>query len=211
MELELKELVVVIMILSNLGVNVSGIIAGLGIMGFVLGFALKDSLGNLASGLFLLAYQPFKMDDWVEVGGVSGSVREIGLAACVLKSSDGIKITVPNSEIWGKAIKNYSSNEIRTIRNLTIGIGYEDNISKAMKSIHNIMKKDSRILKDPEPKVVVEELADSSVNLSIRPSVKREDFLAVYSDLIIKIKEDFDKKGISIPFPQRDVHLYKSK
>jgi len=138
-------------------------------------------------------------------------VKEVGLAACVLRSPDGIKITVPNSEIWGKAIMNYTGNTVRCIRNLNVGIGYGDDIKKAKKIIMDIMKKDSRILPDPVPEVVVIALGDSSVNLSVRPSVKKEDFWAVYFDLIVQIKEMFDKNGISIPFPQRDVHMYQEK
>ena len=199
--------ILLIVVLGNLGVNVSGLIAGLGIMGFIVGFALKDALGNLASGVFILFHKPFRVGDWVNIGGVVGGVERVGIAACVLKSPDNIKITIPNSKIWGDVIQNYTGNPTRKLRNLEIGISYDSNIDKAIKIIRDILKKDKRVLKDPEPQIVVKSLGDSSVNIAVRPAMKKEDFWGVYFDTIKKIKEEFDKNNITIPFPQRDVWI----
>jgi len=202
--------ILLIIILSNLGINVSGLIAGLGIMGFIVGFALKDTLGNLASGVFILFQKPFKVGDWINVGGIVGGVERVGIAACVLKSPDNVKITIPNSKIWGDTIQNYTGNPTRNLRNLEVGISYKSNIDKAIKIINNILKKDKRVLKDPEPQIVVKGLGDSSINIAVRPHMKKEDFWGVYFDTIKKIKEEFDKNGIEIPFPQRDVWIKES-
>ena len=199
--------VLIIVILANLGVNVTGLIAGLGIMGFIIGFALKDTLGNLASGVFILFHRPFKVDDWINVGGIVGGVERIGIAACVLHSPDNIKITIPNSKIWGDVIQNYTGNPTRKIFNLEVGISYGSNIDKAIKIINNILKKDKRVLKDPAPQIVVKSLGDSSVNIAVRPALKKEDYWSVYFDTIKKIKEEFDRNGITIPFPQQDVWI----
>lgn len=196
-----------IVILANLGVNVSGLIAGLGIMGFIVGFALKDTLGNLASGVFILFHKPFRVGDWINVGGVVGGVERVGIAACVLKSPDNVKITIPNSKIWGDVILNYHGNPTRKLFNLEIGISYDSNIDKAIRIINDILKKDKRVLKDPEPQVVVKSLGDSSVNIAVRPSMKKEDYWGLYFDLVKTIKERFDKNGITIPFPQRDIWI----
>lgn len=203
--------ILLIVILGNLGVNVTGLIAGLGIMGFIVGFALKDTLGNLASGIFILFHKPFKVGDWINVGGIVGGVERVGIAACVLKSPDNVKITIPNSKIWGDTIQNYTGNPTRSLRNLEIGISYNSNIDKAIRIINNILKKDERVLKDPEPQIVVKSLGDSSVNIAVRPHMKKEDFWGVYFDTVKKIKEEFDKNGIEIPFPQRDVWIKESK
>ncbi len=203
-------IILAVIILANLGVDVSGLIAGLGIMGFIVGFALKDTLGNLASGLFILFHKPFKVDDWVNIGGVVGGVEQIGIAACTLKSPDGVKITIPNSKIWGDTIQNYTGNSVRKIFNLEVGISYSDDIGKAIKVINSILSKDKRVLKDPKPQVVVKSLGDSSVNIAVRPAVKKEDYWDVYFETIRKIKEEFDKNKITIPFPQRDVWMKKA-
>jgi len=203
-------IILLIIILSNLGVNVSGLIAGLGIMGFIVGFALKDTLGNLASGVFILFQKPFKVGDWINVGGIVGGVERVGIAACVLKSPDNVKITIPNSKIWGDVIQNYTGNPTRKIFNLEVGISYGSNIDKAIKIIHGILKKDKRVLKDPAPQVVTKSLGDSSVNIAVRPACKKEDYWGLYFDLVKTIKQEFDKNGIEIPFPQRDVWIKES-
>jgi small conductance mechanosensitive channel len=199
--------ILIIVLLGNLGVNVSGLIAGLGIMGFIVGFALKDVLGNLASGVFIIFHKPFRVGDWINVGGVVGGVERVGIAACVLKSPDNVKITIPNSKIWGDVIQNYTGNPTRKIFNLEVGISYDSNIDKAIKIIHKILKNDKRVLKDPEPQVVTKSLGDNSVNIAVRPGVKKEDYWGLYFDLVKTIKQEFDKNGISIPFPQRDVWI----
>jgi len=200
-------IVLLIVILANIGVNVSGLVAGLGIMGFVVGFALKDTLGNLASGVFILFYRPFKVHDFVRVGGIKGEVLKIGIAACELRSPDKIKITIPNNKIWGGVIENFTGNKVRKMYNLEVGISYDSNIDKAIKIIKDILSKDKRVLKDPEPQIAVKSLGDNSVNIIIRPSMNKEDYWDIYFDTIKKIKEEFDKNGIGIPFPQRDVWI----
>jgi small conductance mechanosensitive channel len=197
--------ILIIIILSNFGINVSGLIAGLGIMGFIIGFALKDTLGNLASGFFILFYKPFRVGDWINVAGIVGGVEKVGIAACELRSPDNTKITIPNNKIWGDVIQNYHGNPTRKLFNLDVGISYDSDMDKAIKIIKDILKNDRRILKDPEPQIVVKELGDSSVNIAVRPSMKKEDYWGVYFDTIKKIKEEFDKNSITIPFPQRDV------
>lgn len=204
-------IILIAIILVGLGVNLSALLAGLGVAGFIVGFALQDTLGNLAAGVFILFHKPFGVDDWVNVNGVSGSVEKIGIAACTLKSADGVKITMPNSKVWGNTIQNYTANPIRTIFNLDVGISYSDDIEKAIKIVEQILKKDKRILKDPKPSIVTSGLGDSAVKLSIRPSVKNEDYWDVYFDMIKAIKNAFDKNGISIPFPQMEVSIKENK
>ncbi len=198
--------ILVVVMLSNIGVNVSGIIAGLGIMGFIVGFALKDTLGNLASGVFILFHKPFRIGDWVEVGGIKGTVQSIGVAACIIHTFENQKVTIPNSLIWGSAITNYTGLKHRKME-LIFGISYEDDMNKAIRVIDNVLKKDDRVLEDPEPQILVKDLADSSVNLSVRVCAKNDVFMALKWDLIKKVKEEFDKHKISIPYPQRDVHM----
>lgn len=204
-------ILLIIILLSNIGVNVSGLVAGLGVAGIVIGFALKDTLGNLAAGVFILFHKPFEVNDWIKVGGMVGCVKKIGISACSLMAPDGTKITVPNSKIWGDTIENYSGNPIRKIFNLEVGISYSEDIGKAIKVIHDILKKDKRVLKDPAPQVVAKGFGDSSINIAVKPAVKKEDYWTVYFDLIKAIKEGFDKKGITIPFPQRDVWIKEQK
>ena len=189
------------------GVNVSGLLAGLGIMGIIVGFALQDTLGNLASGVFILFNKPFRVGDTVNIGGITATVEKIGIAACELNSQDNIKITIPNKKIWGDTIQNFTGNKMRKIFNLEVGISYDSDIDKAIKIVNNILKNDARVLKDPQPEVVVKSLADSSVVLAIRPAVNAKDYWPVYFDAIKAIKQQFDKNGIKIPFPQRDIWI----
>lgn len=204
-------IILITFILAVLGVNIAALLAGLGIAGFIIGFALKDTLGNLASGVFILFHRPFRVDDWIKVGGVGGTVDKIGIAACTLTSPDGVKITIPNSKVWGDTIQNYTGNKIRKIYNLNVGISYSDDIGKAIKIINNILKKDKRILKDPEPQVVPKEFGDNAVIIAVRPSVEKDDYWDVYFSLVKEIKESFDKNNITIPFPQRDVWIKEGK
>jgi len=199
--------ILLIIALSNLGVNVTGLLAGLGILGIIVGFALQDTLGNLASGVFIILNKPFKVGDWINVGSIVGMVEKVGIAACELNSPDNIKITIPNKKIWGDIIQNYTGNPTRKIFNLDVGISYDSDIDKAIKIVNNILKNDSRVLKDPQPEVVVKSLADSSVVLAIRPAVNTKDYWPVYFDAIKAIKQQFDKNGIKIPFPQRDIWI----
>jgi len=203
--------ILIVVILSNLGINVTGLVAGLGIAGIVIGFAMQDALGNLASGVFILFHRPFNVGEWINVAGIVGGVERIGLAACILNTPDGTKVTIPNKKIWGDVIQNYHRNPVRKLYNLEVGISYADDMGKAIKIIQDILKNDKRVLKDPAPQVVVKGFGDNSVNIAARPAVKKEDYWGVYFDTIRKIKEEFDKKGITIPFPQRDVWLKETK
>ena len=198
--------VLLTIILANLGVDVSGLIAGLGIMGFIVGFALKDTLGNLASGVFLLFHKPFKVGDFVEAGGQKGTVKALGIAATELRTPDNKKIVIPNSSVWGGPITNYTGQKKRRDE-IIVGISYDSDINKAIKLVMGLMKKDKRILKDPEPFVGVKELADSSVNLIVRPWINVSDFWPTHWDMVKNIKEEFDKNNVQIPFPQRDVWI----
>ena len=156
----------------------------------------------------LIIFRPFKAGDYVEAGGSAGSVEAISIFNTVLKTPDNCKVIIPNSKVTGDNIVNYSAMEMRRI-DLVFGIGYGDNLRLAKETLNEIIAADSRILKDPEPTVAVLELADSSVNFAVRPWVKTADYWAVYFDLTEKIKLTFDQKGISIPFPQTDVHVHQ--
>ncbi|TDI34328.1 MAG: mechanosensitive ion channel [Acidobacteria bacterium] len=199
---------VVIAVLGLFGIPTASVIAVLGAAGLAVGLALQGTLGNFAAGVMLLLFRPFRVGDSVEVAGTRGGVQEISIFNTVLNSPDNVRITVPNGMVFGQTIKNYSSNETRRV-DLVFSIGYGDDIGKAMQIIHNAINSDARVLKDPAPVVAVNELADSSVNLVVRPWVRKENYGALRWDLIRRLKEDLEAGGCSIPFPQRDVHLYR--
>ena len=200
---------VIIAALDQLGVNTTSLLAILGAAGLAVGLALKDSLSNFAAGVMLILFRPFKQGDFVEAAGTMGVVEQVNVFNTVLKTGDNREIIIPNSGIYGGMITNYSARPTRRI-DLVVGIGYDDDIRKAMGLLEEVIKSDDRILEDPAPAISVAELADSSVNLNVRPWVKSEDYWAVRSDLLEKIKLSFDANGISIPYPQQDVHLYKA-
>lgn len=202
--------VVVLAALEQLGVNTTSALAILGAAGLAVGLALQDSLSNFAAGVMLIIFRPFKTGDFVEVAGNSGTVEEVRIFNTVLKTGDNREITVPNGNIYDGTIINYSARSTRRI-DLVFGIGYEDDIKKAKDMFAQIMSEDERILKDPAPAVMVAELADSSVNFNVRPWVNSKDYWAVRSDLLENVKIRFDEEGISIPYPQRDVHLHEVK
>ena len=201
---------VVLAAVDSLGVNVTSLMAILGAAGLAVGLALKDSLGNFAAGVMIIIFRPFKIGDFITAGGAAGVVDEIGLFATLLHTGDNQRIIVPNSGIMGGNITNVSALPTRRI-DLVFGIGYDDNIGQARDIAMEIMAADERILKEPAPVVTVGELGDSSVNLNVRPWVNSGDYWAVRWDLLEKIKIRFDEVGISIPFPQRDVHLHEVK
>ena len=203
-------LFVVIAALDQLGVNTTSLIALIGAAGLAIGLALQGSLQNLASGVMLIVFRPFKDGDFVEAGGTMGVVEEIGIFTTKMRTGDNKEVIVPNGQIFGGIITNYSKRETRRV-DMVFGIGYGDDIRKAKEVITGIIEADERILKDPAPLVVVGELADSSVNFNVRPWVKSGDYWGVYFDLNEKIKMAFDENGISIPFPQMDVHLEKAE
>lgn len=194
--------------LGSLGVQTGSIIAVIGAAGLAVGFALQGSLSNLAAGIMIITFRPFRVGDYVEAGGAAGSVEEIHLFSTFLKTPDNRKVVVPNSSVTSGTITNYSANPTRRI-DLVFGIGYGDDIQKAKQIFERAMKEDDRILADPAPQVAVSELADSSVNFVVRPWVNAADYWAVRFDLTEKIKEQLDAEGVNIPFPQRDVHLYQ--
>ncbi|SNR81874.1 mechanosensitive ion channel family protein [Desulfurobacterium atlanticum] len=196
---------VIIAALGTLGINTTSFAAIIGAFGLAVGFAVQSNISNIGAGILLILLKPFKKGDFVEVAGTSGTVEVLGILNTKLKTPDNVVIFVPNSSIIGGNIKNYSLEPIRRV-DLTIGIGYEDDIKKAKDVLMEIISSDERILSEPAPSVGVAELADSSINLFIRPWVKKEDYWSVRSDLLEKIKEEFDKNGISIPYPQMDVH-----
>ncbi len=192
--------------LSKIGVETTSIIAILGAAGFAVGFALQGSLANFAAGFLMLVFKYYKVGDYIKAAGVSGTVKEIKLFSTVLATPDNVKIMVPSGKIFGDIITNYSVNDTRRI-DLEIGIGYGSSIDKAVEVLNGLLKDDNRILADPKPDIAVTELADSSVNLIVRPWVNRGDYWAVKCDLIPRIKTAFDANNIEIPFPQMAVHM----
>jgi small conductance mechanosensitive channel len=196
--------------LGHVGVETASFIAIIGAAGFAIGFALQGSLANFAAGVLILVFRPFKVGDFIDVAGVAGSVKEIHLFTTVLATPDNIKIMVPNGQIYGNTIKNITAYDTRRC-DLLIGIAYGSSIQKAEEIVESLIKQDERILTDPEPMIAVAELADSSVNLHVRPWVATTDYWAVRFDLTRKIKEAFDANGIEIPFPQRVVHMVQEE
>ncbi len=199
---------IIIAALAALGIQTASFIAVLGAAGLAIGFALQGSLSNFAAGVMLIIFRPFKVGDYVEAGGSNGVVEAIHIFNTILTTPDNKKVIVPNSKITGDNIINYSAKDRRRI-DLVFGISYEDDIKKAKQILDRILSEDNRILKDPPHTVAVVELADSSVNFVARPWVNTADYWPVYFDLTEKVKLTFDQMGISIPYPQRDVHLYQ--
>lgn len=199
---------VVIAALGKLGVETTSFIAVIGAAGLAIGFALQGSLANFAAGVMLIIFRPFKVGDYVEAGGVAGSVEEIQIFATLFKTPDNRAIVVPNSAITAGTITNYSAKETRRV-DMVFGIGYGDDMQKAKSIIADILARDERVLKDPAPTIAVSELAESSVNIIVRPWVKTADYWAVLSGTTEAVKTAFDAQGISIPFPQRDVHMFQ--
>ena len=199
---------VVISALGVAGIPTTSFVAVLGAAGLAVGFALQGSLGNFASGVLIIFFRPFKAGDFVEVAGTSGVVLEVQIFATTLKTGDNKRIVVPNGSITSGNIVNYSANPTRRI-DMVFGIGYDDDIKAAKELFERVLAEEDRILPDPAPKIAVSELADSSVNFIIRPWVKSEDYWDVRFDLTEKLKLECDKAGISIPYPQRDVHLHQ--
>ena len=201
---------VVLAAIDSLGVNVTSLMAIMGAAGLAIGLALKDSLSNFAAGVMIIIFRPFSAGDYITAGGTSGSVDEIGLFATVMHTPDNQRIIVPNNAIISGNIVNTSALPTRRL-DLVFGIGYDDNIGQARDIIMEIMGADERILKEPEAAVAVAELADSSVNLNVRPWVNSGDYWALRADLLEGIKVRFDEAGISIPYPQQDVHMHEVK
>ena len=199
---------VVIAALGTLGVDTGSFVAVIAAAGFAIAFALQGSLGNFAAGVMLIIFRPFKVGDFIEAGGTSGVVEVLQVFATTLKTADNKTITVPNSAITGGNITNYSVKPTRRI-DLVFGIGYDDDLQKAKAVLSDILAKDDRVLDDPEPTVAVLELADSSVNFAVRPWVKTADYWPVLFDITEAVKRELDRAGISIPYPQQDVHMHQ--
>jgi small conductance mechanosensitive channel len=197
---------VILSAVSALGVPTTSFLAIVGAAGLAGGLALKDSLANFSSGVMLVFFRPFKVGDYVEAGGVAGTVDSIGIFNTVVKTPDNRVITVPNSLIYGGTITNYSAEATRRI-DLVIGIGYDDDVALAKSLIEGVLKADSRVLDEPPPALMLLELGDSSVNIAVRPWVKSADYWAVRADVLERCKHALEENGLSIPYPQRDVHI----
>lgn len=199
--------VVLIAAVGQLGINTTSFLTIVGAAGLAIGLALKDSLSNFAAGVMLTLFRPFRVGDFVEAGGVTGTVQGITIFNTVLNTPDNQKVIIPNGIITSDVITNVTANDTRRV-DLVIGISYSDDIAKAKKIVSDLLQKEKRVLSDPAPVIAVSELADSSVNLVVRPWVKTGDYWTVRFDLTEEIKNSFDEAGISIPFPQQDVHLF---
>ena len=200
--------VVVIAAIGALGVETTSFIAIFGAAGLAVGLALQGSLSNFASGVLIVLFRPYRVGDWVEAAGISGSVEQVQILTTILKTGDNKQIIVPNSQIMDSIITNYSANDTRRV-DMVFGVSYSDDIDKVRETIKELIAADDRILAEPAPQIAVSQLADSSVNFVVRPWVKTAEYWDVLFDLTEAVKKRFDKEGISIPFPQQDVHLYK--
>lgn len=199
--------VVIIAALNKLGIATTSFLAILGAAGLAIGLALKDSLGNFASGVMIVIFKPFKVGDSVVAGGVTGTVTEVTIFNTVFLTADNQKIIVPNSSITGGSITNVNANDTRRV-DIIVGISYEDNIKHAKEVLANIINENSKVLKDKAVGINVTELADSSVNLTINVWVKSSDFASTKAELLESIKTTFDEVGITIPYPKQEVYQY---
>jgi small conductance mechanosensitive channel len=200
---------VVISALGQLGVNTTSFAAIIGAAGLAIGFALQGSLGNFAAGVMLIIFRPFKAGDYVEAGGVAGVIQDVQIFATIICTTDNKEITVPNGSITSGSIVNYSTMPTRRV-DMVFGIGYDDDIKQAKQILEDVVSADQRVLADPPPTIAVSELADSSVNFVVRPWVNSGDYWPVLFAITENVKLEFDKQGVSIPFPQTDVHVHQS-
>ncbi|BBB29072.1 mechanosensitive ion channel family protein [Neptunomonas japonica] len=201
-------LFVIVASLDQLGVNTSSLIAIVGAAGLAIGLSLQDSLKNFAAGVLLVVFRPFREGDFVEAAGVSGVVESISIFSTVMRTGDNREVIVPNGPIYSGVITNYSKRDTRRV-DMVFGIGYEANLLQAKQLLADILAEDERILAEPKSVIAVSELADSSVNFVVRPWVRTGDYWNVLWDTTEKVKLRFDEAGISIPFPQMDVHVHK--
>jgi small conductance mechanosensitive channel len=198
--------IVVLTALGAIGIPTTNFLAVLGAAGLGVGLALKDSLSNFAAGIMLVIFRPFRAGDYIEAAGVGGTALTVGVFNTVIRTPDNRVITVPNGMIYGNVITNYSAENERRI-DLTIGISYDDDISRAKTLIREVLERDERVLKEPAPDLLLMELGDSSVNIAVRPWVKRSDYWVARSELLQKIKQTLEGSGMSIPYPRRDLHI----
>ena len=201
---------VIIAAINQIGIQTTSLIAVLGAAGLAIGLALQGSLSNFAAGVLIVIFRPYRVGDFVEAAGISGSVEQVQILTTVLKTGDNKQIIVPNSQIMDSVITNYSANDTRRV-DLTIGVSYSDDIDKVRSTIQSLVDADSRIMKEPACTIAVAALADSSVNFTVRPWVRTEDYWGVMFDLTEAIKKRFDKEGISFPFPQQEVYLHRAE
>jgi small conductance mechanosensitive channel len=203
-------IMVIVASLGALGIQTTSLIAVLGAAGLAVGLALQGSLSNFAAGVLIVTFRPIRVGDYFEGAGTAGTVEHIQIFSTTAKTPDNKVIIIPNGKLLSDNIVNYSMKEIRRV-DMTVGVSYADPIDKVKEVLADILAKDSRILQDPSPIIGLIQLADSSVNFAVRPWVKTEDYWAVYFDLHETIKKRFDAEGISIPFPQQDIHVYKEE
>ncbi len=202
----LLKALLLISVASMVGIETTSFIAILGAAGLAVGLALQGSLSNFAGGVLILLFKPFKAGDFIAAQGEAGIVEEIQIFTTMLRTGDNKTVFIPNGPLANGNITNYSAKSTRRV-DFVFGIGYSDDIDKARDVLKGLLEKDSRVLKDPEPLIVVSELADSSVNFTVRAWANSADYWGVYFDLTEAVKKAFDENGISIPFPQRDVHM----
>jgi len=195
--------------LSQVGISLAPMLAGLGVAGFIIGFALQDTLGNFAAGGMILIYRPFDMDDYIEVAGVDGTVKKMNLVSTTITTPDNQSLIIPNSKIWGDVIRNKTGQRVRRV-DLEFGISYEDSIELAEEVFRKVLATMPAVLTEPEPNIQVIRHGESSVDFIVRPWVKTEDYWPTYWAMQRAVKLAFDEAGITIPFPQRDVHHYRS-
>ncbi|WP_027854117.1 mechanosensitive ion channel family protein [Marinobacterium litorale] len=203
-------LFIIVAALGELGVDTTSLIALVGAAGLAIGLALQDSLKNFAAGVLLIIFRPFREGDFVEVAGIAGIVEQITIFNTILRTGDNREMIVPNGGIYSDVITNYSKRETRRV-DMVFGISYDDDLRKAKTILMEILKADERVLEEPEPVVVVSELADSSVNFNVRPWVKTGDYWPVLWDVTERVKLRFDEEGITIPFPQMQIHRSESQ
>ncbi|MEE4281082.1 MAG: mechanosensitive ion channel domain-containing protein, partial [Pseudomonadales bacterium] len=198
-----------VLVVTQLGVKTSSLVAIIGAAGLAIGLALQGSLANFAGGVLILMFRPYKIGDFVDAQGISGTVSAIQIFNTIIKTPDNKVIIVPNGSISNGIITNFSAEETRRV-DFVFGIGYNDDIAKTKETLKAIFAADERIFSDPEPFVVLSELADSSVNFTCRVWVNASDYWAVYFDTMEAVKLRFDAENISIPYPQRDVHMHQA-
>ena len=201
-------IVVIIAAISALGIETTSFIAIFGAAGLAIGLALQGSLSNFAAGVLIVLFRPYRVGNFVEAAGVSGTIEQVQILTTILITPDNKQIIVPNSQIMNSIITNYSAKDTRRV-DMVVGVSYSDDLDKVRKTLEELVAADERILADPACKIAVSQLADSSVNFIVRPWVKAADYWGVTFDLTEAIKKRFDQEGISIPFPQQDVHLHK--
>jgi small conductance mechanosensitive channel len=203
-------IICLIMILNTFGINTASLLAVLGAAGVAVGLALKDTLGNIAAGIILLVLGSYRRGDYIEFGAYSGTVKDINLFTTIMETPDGIYVSAPNSSIWGTPLKNYTRNGRRRM-DLPVSISYSDSLDAAFQVMREIIAAETRFLKDPEPQIVVQSYGDNSVTVLLRAWASLDVYWTIYWDVMRIVKEKIEKAGLTIPFPQRDIHLFVEK